>query len=210
MLAKAPGAAVAQTDAFPAESPDDAEPVPFVPMDPPAFFGESTREPDPLPTPTPEPEVAPILATPPTVEDIDRLWDWIRADGDGGAAFFSRAIPSSVALHNTFSALAVAEQAVGPVTAAIRAITSGPHHVGFAMLLPILRQERTALMHIYLRPELRGMLAQLTPTLIDQAAAAVPGFTLAVIGHDAALTRMHRSILAPLGFVEHTMFLRQP
>lgn len=164
----------------------------------------ATLTPTPAPTPTPTPVLSLRAAT---VDDLDRLWDWVRADGDHGASFFSKPMPSSVALHTFVSALGQAEV---QGLAAIRSVVFEENHLGFAMLLPILASERTAMMHIYLRADVRGHLAQLVPTLVDLAAQTVPGYALAVISHDATLARMHRALFAPLGFAEHTMFLRQP
>lgn len=212
MLATAPGAARAEAVPVPVPEPEepdlepDPDPEPLDEEPEPAAVAAPAPMPTPIPTPVAPP--APLVATPATIGDIDRLWDWIRGDGDGGASFFSYVVTSSVMLHRTFAALERSEQDAAPIHARIRALTCGDHHVGFAMLLPVLREERAALMHIYLRPEVRGMLATLLPLLVDLAAAAVPGYTLAVIGHDAALTRLHRTLLAPIGFVEHTMFLR--
>lgn len=138
-------------------------------------------------------------------EDTDRLWDWIRADKDYGQAFLGQRFSTSLALH-TFMAQLIRVEAQG--LAIIRAIHYGPHHLGFAMLAPILAAERTALLHVYLQAEVRAQLAQFIAPLVDMAQQIAPGVHLAVVSADAAWARLHRQILAPLGFTEHVMFIR--
>lgn len=162
--------------------------------------------------PPPAAEAAPGVAVRSvTIEDVDRLWDWVRADGDNGAAFLSRPMQTSMDLHGVMETLLTAESAG---TALIRAIyyegaADGDQHLGFAALAPILPVEQVAVMHIYLRPEVRGQLAQLTGPLIQLASSLLPTYTLAVLSADAAWARLHRQVLAPLGFVEQVLFVRR-
>lgn len=140
-----------------------------------------------------------------TAEDIDRLWDWLRSDKDYGFAFVGRTFNTSLALHVFMTQMSQAEtQGV----ALIRALHYHEHHLGFAMLAPILAQERTALMHVYLQPAVRGQLAQFIRPLVEIAQKTAPGVHLAVpsMGDDA-YTRLHRQLLKPLGFQEHVMFI---
>ncbi len=180
-----------------------AHPVSPFPMD-----TQTTQGPVPATVPTgvvasltfPE-----LVARPVLVEDIDRLWDWIRADKDQGASFLGRTFTHSIALHEFARQMGQAEMAGLAIT---RAIHYGPHHLGFAMLAPILAQERTALMHIYLRQDVRGQLAKFTAPLVEIAERVAPGVHLAVASADATWQRLHRSILVPLGFTEHALFVK--
>lgn len=146
-----------------------------------------------------------ISARPLSVQDVDRLWDWIRQDGDAGKSFLGHAITTSLALH-TFMQQLVATEPQG--LAIIRAIHYQDQHLGFAMLAPILAAERTALMHIYLRKDVRGQLANLAPILVNLATQVAPNVHLAVASADDIWARLHRAVLKPLGFVEHVMFVR--
>ncbi len=139
-----------------------------------------------------------------TPEDTDRLWDWVRADKDYGQAFLGRQIRSSLALH-TFMQRLVEVEAQG--IALIRSIQFHEHHLGFAMLAPILAEEKTALMHVYLQPAVRGQLAQFVVPLVDIARKVAPGVHLAVVSADESWARLHRQVLKPLGFREHVMFV---
>lgn len=137
-------------------------------------------------------------------EDIDRLWDWIRSDKDYGQAFLGSQFRTSLALHTFMQQMQVAE---ANSIALIRTIQYYEHHIGFAMLAPILAEERTALMHIYLQPAVRNQLAQWVKPLVEIARKAAPGVHLAVASPNEAYARLHRQVLKPLGFREHVMFV---
>lgn len=146
-----------------------------------------------------------LSAMPITVGDVDRLWDWLRTDGDQGLAFLGKPAKSSPDLHEQLRFLAQECEREG--VAKIRALYINGTHFGFAMLAPILAEEHTALLHIYLMKAARGTLATLMPSLVSLARQAVPHAHLAVASADATWARLHRSLLSPLGFVEHTMFV---
>ncbi len=143
-----------------------------------------------------------------TVTDVDHLWDWLRADRANGASdsFLGQSHATSMDLHAAVRFLVVdAEQArVGM----IRSIYHGPHHLGFAMLAPILADEASALLHVYLRAEVRGQLAQFLQPLIEIAEQVVPGYHLVAYTLDPVMRRLQRQILTPLGFIEHVLFVR--
>lgn len=145
-----------------------------------------------------------------TVACIDHLWDWIRTDGDHGKSFLGMPITTSLALHQYIQYIAKAEE---QAHSAIRSIYwygngSGLNHLGFVMLSPILAQERTALMHIYLEKSMRGGLAKIVGPLVDMAEAYAPGMHLAVYSADDVWARLHKRLLTPLGFREQVMFIR--
>lgn len=147
-----------------------------------------------------------LIAMPVRVGDVDRLWDWLRADADKGQAFLGKPMTTSVALHAQIRFLV--EQTEPEGVAIIRSLYWHEEHFGFAMLAPILAADQTALLHIYLKKDARGALATLVQALVELAGQAVPGMHLAVSSADATWARLHRSLLAPLGFIEHTMFVR--
>lgn len=143
----------------------------------------------------------------PTVADIDRLWDWIRADADKGQTFLGRQLSSSIELHTLVNAI---HQAEGRGLALIRAVAYQAEHFGFAMLAPILADEKTALMHIYLAQPLRGQLHTLVGPLVELAAVVQPSTTFAVYSADATWATLHRRLLVPLGFTEQVLFTKRP
>lgn len=146
-----------------------------------------------------------LSIAPLTLVDIDRLWDWIRADDDRGKSFLSRDVRTSIELHQYMMAIVNSEK---DHLAMIRAVHGGDQHLGFAMLAPILAEERTAIMHVYLQKEFRGSLAQIVGPLVDMAQAVVPGVHLAVWSPDDTWARLHRKLLTPHGFTERVMFIR--
>lgn len=146
-----------------------------------------------------------LLAMPLRIADVDRLWDWLRADGDQGVTFLGMPITTSPMLHEHLSFLA--KDAEAQSVALIRALYWQGTHFGFAMLAPILADEATALMHIYLMKDARGSLHAILPALVALAQQAAPGKHLAVASLDKAWAKLHRQLLTPLGFVEHTMFV---
>lgn len=145
-----------------------------------------------------------------SVEDVDRLWDWVRQDKDRGQAFFNRVILNSRDMHAFMQAVVelAGDKAMAKSIYYIEG-TLTPVHVGFVMLLPILSAELTAMLHVYLRQDIRGKLGEVTADLIDDVAALVPGYRLAVWSPSEEWVRLHRRVLVPVGFVERTMFVRE-
>lgn len=171
---------------------------------------EPTPEPTTAAAPVAEavaPPLAPstlVTASASSREDVDRLWDWIRQDPDQGAEFLSARMATSVDLHTV---IAVLQQGEARGLSIIRSVYVADQHMGFAMLAPILTAENVAVVHIYLRPEARGHLAYLVAPLTELASQLAPGVRLAVLSEDKGLAAL-RKLLAPLGFTEHTMFVR--
>lgn len=146
-----------------------------------------------------------LRLVPVTVRDVDRLWDWIRADADNGQSFLGTLVKSSLELHKFLQQIVASEK---DGIAIIRSLHGGEHHLGFAMLAPILTDERTAIMHIYLEKAYRGGLAQIVGPLVDMAEQVAPGVHLAVWSPDDTWARLHRKLLTPFGFTERVMFIR--
>jgi len=190
-------------------TPHVAEPEPDPDPDPVLgdFPGAELRknpevEPEPYYEPEPVAKPAPqLMARAISVADGDRLWDWIRQDGDGGHTLFGRTVQSSIELHALLRLLTDAE-VVG--RAIIRTLDVQGVVLGFVTLNPILTTEQTALVTVYLAPDARGQYAALLPLVLDAVATLTP-LHLALPGHDADL---YRRLLTPLGFREHTLFVR--
>jgi hypothetical protein len=164
------------------DNPDDIEPEP-----------EQTQ---------PAPAADPIQLVPVEVHHLDNLWDWVRQDQDRGAAFLGGVgAQSSLAIHHFFQTLNQREQ-LG--MAMIRAIHLNSSHIGFAVLLPILEQQKIALAHLYINQQMRGFLTQLLPSLIHYAAQMRPDLRLVVMSDRPEWARL----LAPLGFHQQIVLIR--
>lgn len=159
------------------------------------------------PAARPAPGTQPILALARIEpEHVDRLWDWIREDGDLGATFLGSEFTTSVRLHAFMRGLVDAE-AQGLAVA--RAITYGDQHLGFLMLSPILTVERMAILHCYLSPgTVRERGGEMLPFFVEIGTRMVPGFKLAIPSPSAEWAEFHQKVLGPLGFAPHTMFVR--
>ena len=165
--------------------------------------------PQPLSAPTPAAQPR-IGLRPLAVEDVDRLWDWLRADADGGAAFFGRTFKHSMELHQMMVQLGQAEaHSVGLLRALYyEADEAASQHLGFVALAPILSTEKVAVLHVYLRPDVRGQLPTLASHIVENATRLLPSYQLAVLALGAH-ARLYRQMLTPLGFAEHVIFVRQ-
>lgn len=144
-----------------------------------------------------------------TVGDIDRLWDWIRQDGDRGRSFLGSEIESSLVLHKILGQLDTAEHSgAAMIRAAYWEAHNDELHIGFVALAPMFAAEKLALVHTYLAPDYRGEAVKIAPAIIALVEAAAPGFKQCVYSPTPALERWHRTVLLPLGFQAHTMFVR--
>lgn len=145
-------------------------------------------------------------------KDTDRLWDWIRQDGDLGVSFLGAPFPHYMALHAVIEGLRSAEvQSGSAMLRALVYVDEAQHaeHIGFLLFAPIFSAEKLALVHIYLSPRWRGQLAAITPAILPWAEHLLPGYKLAIYSATEALARLHRQILTPLGFTAHLMFVRE-
>lgn len=189
-------------------------PKPLAPVIP-QVQAPATWTPFAMPTP-PQPQHDPRRVTSATMpdlearvlaaEDVDRLWDWIRGDEDGGQHFLGMQFPTSLALHAVIRQISGESERAG--LSILRSLFWRQQHFGFLMLAPILARERTALCHIYLRHDARGGLAQLVHPLVSIAEQLAPNIHLAVYSPDESWERLHKQVLAPLGFSKHAMFIR--
>lgn len=136
------------------------------------------------------------------VQDVDRLWDWVRQEPDLAARFFGWTPRSSLDLHQMFHQYV---QADAQGRAVARSITIGQDHVGFALLYPIDEETRTAVAHLYLAPTLRGQLATWVPWLVAQAEAVLPPTIRVAIYDQMGWARL----LVGQGFTPHTILIKE-
>lgn len=151
-------------------------------------------EPDPAPDPDPVPPAAtsPLQFTDPTEEDIDRLWDWIRADPAPAPAL--QAMKTSRELREAVGRFAIAE-AEG--TGLLRSIQWRGTHVGFGYLAPIVGGVGMA--HGYLDPRHRGAAGvRILREAVSQARILRPDLQLVVM----VRTRRVQSLAARLGLTQ--------
>lgn len=173
------------------------------------FLASSTKQNPPAPAPTARAAelVAPLILP----EDVDRLWDWLRADPTSAQSFFGLMPKNSMQLHRIFATLGECEQSGVGLARAIylEGPTGGREHIGFGMLAPIMGAEKLAVVHLYLSPARRGYLAQLAAALLELTAQHLPpGFKFAIIPSDVTQTRLYGQVLQPLGFTTHTIYVR--
>lgn len=146
------------------------------------------------------------------IEDTDRVWDWIRHDGDQGRSIFGVPVATSIALHHIVQSLHDGEHEQASFVRSLYYLApdADPQHLGFVLAAPVFSADRMALLHVYLSPETRGHLAQLTPAYLALVRQALPGYALAVYAPAGPLARLHQQLLTPLGFTVHSMCVWTP
>ncbi len=147
------------------------------------------------------PAPAPVTARRVTIADIDRLWDWYRLDPAALVEAFAITPKHSRDLFTLAERFVASEQAGH---ALLRSIDYQDAHIGFVFLLPI-TADRKGIVHIYLYPAARGMLAQLIGPLLDAAEREIPNVTLVIKSERLAQSRL----LQDHGFTQ-TIFLTRP
>ena len=121
-----------------------------------------------------------------TEADVDRLWDWVRADDDKGKAFCGVVPETSKHLRQLLTAF-------GPHLFALEdSAQEGESHIGLAAVQ--LFEPNRAAVHLYLAKVARGDARRLLPQLMEMAEGAFPGRTFVIITEDAAAARLYRSI----------------
>lgn len=137
------------------------------------------------------------------VEDVDQLWDWIRTEPDRAQPFFGEYLKSALALHQKMQHLMMLEQ---QGEAAVRAIVVQGTFIGLALLWPVNLKDRIAQCHLYFAPPYRHIVPKLLGDLVTLGERLLPpGVRLAVYGNRDGWAEL----LTPLGFVAHTMLIRE-
>ena len=112
-----------------------------------------------------------------TVEDIDQLWDWVRADRDGTTAFLNQAHANSQSFHQQIASI------VQDGTAWFRSIRRGEALLGFT-LVKTAKTPLTGMIGIYLEPSQRGLIKDVIAEIVTQAN---PQMTLMCLTTDQGL-----------------------
>jgi hypothetical protein len=142
----------------------------------------------PAPKPAPVPAVAPLTLAAPTINDVDRLWDWIRRDQrDEYSSVFPYTATTSVGLHQVVQS--VIDKAPEGL-AAFYAIHWKGDHVGFTALDPILSSQ--APVHLYLCRTVRGQGVAIGRALCREAAVRHPDLSLMVVTSNPRIQRFAR------------------
>ena len=138
--------------------------------------------------PGPEPELPLVTVTVRPVEDadIDRLWDWIRADADRGQVFLGFVPATARELYGMF-----ANRFSGQPDTAAWAIDEHGAHQGFVLFNPITTQ-LTATVHLYLSQAARGRFLEIVQQLLDFMDATYPKLSLVIVTPDAARARLYQ------------------
>ena len=145
-----------------------------------------------------------VVLDPVTVDDVDRLWDWVRADKDGTSAFLGATFENSRALFTYVEKVAEQER---NSHAAFYAIREPDALLGFVLLWPIFREQGknpVATTHVYLEPESRGRLSALLPMLMAEADRIAPSLDLRVVTTRSEWATM----LQAVGFESHLVLTR--
>jgi hypothetical protein len=136
------------------------------------------------------------------VEDIDQLWDWVRADRDGTTAFLGHAHRNTQSFFNQVAQIGRKEK---DGVAWLRSIKRAGALVGFVILDPIQRgTPPVAHCHIYIAQEMRGSLPDFLPSLLAEGDRQLPGVTLFVATNQDSLA----SILKSVGFTSQIVLTR--
>jgi hypothetical protein len=124
----------------------------------------------------------------PTDADLDRLWDWVRADDDQGYEFFGFTPETSQRLRQHFLAIHSNPNAVA------LAIMTNDTHAGFVVFNPIDRTSMTAVVHLYLAPAVRGQALTVVPQLLRLCGDQYPLLSLVVITGSESRMRLYRQL----------------
>lgn len=128
-----------------------------------------------------------------TEADMDRLWDWIRRDTDGGRRFLGCTPATSAEMRAQV-------QILGDLFTLIdTAVSEGNPHVGFAAVQALTAE--AAHVHLYLVEEARGHAQRLVPQLMEMAAGEYPGRVFVVRTEDQVFARMLKGLGFKTGFL---------
>ena len=161
----------------------------------------SDQELDPEPDPESDPSLATISVRPVVDGDIDRLWDWVRADDDRGQTFLGFQPATARELYGMF-----ASRFSGSPDTAAWAIDEQGIHQGFVLFNPITPQPLSATVHLYLSVAVRGRFLKIVQQLLGLLDAQYPLLSLVVVTPDHARARLYRKV----GFAMSYVLTRSP
>lgn len=158
-------------------------------------------DPEPMPDPEPDPDPEPfpldsVAVRPVEDADIDRLWDWVRADEDRGQVFLGFQPATARELYGMF-----ATRFSGQPDTAAWAIDEHGAHQGFALFNPIIRQPLSATVHLYLAAAVRGRFLEIVEQLLSLLDVEYPKLPLIVITPDPARARLYRKAGFAMSYV---------
>jgi hypothetical protein len=134
----------------------------------------------------------------PGEEEIDQMWDWVRADDDKGAKFLGSAPTTSRQLRDLLSQFQF-------LSALIEDTPNGPRFIGLFGFGPY--NLKMAICHLYLGPEFRNRIKALVPRLMHLAQDSYPDVEMfAISTNDKALARLYE----PMGFKTQYFLTWQP
>ena len=162
---------------------------------------DESLEPEPEPAPEPDLPLATISVRPVEDADIDRLWDWVRADEDRGQAFLGFQPATARELYGMF-----ATRFSGQPDTAAWAIDEHESHQGFVLFNPITPQPLSATVHLYLSSAVRGRFPEIVQQLLGLLDAQYPLLALVVVTPDPARARLYRKA----GFTMSYVLTRSP
>lgn len=113
-----------------------------------------------------------------TVEDIDALWDWVRADRSGTSAFLGQPHANSQSFFSQIVALYEREQRG---TAWFRAVRNVKGLVGFVLLT---LAPQAATMQMYVEPSERGAFADVLRDVLAGVDTQAPRLALVTASDD--------------------------
>jgi hypothetical protein len=139
---------------------------------------------------------------PTTIEDIDRLWDWVRSDREGTTAFLGLAHQTTTTF---FQQIAMIGQKERDGVAWLRSIKRDRALIGFVILDPIQSgRPPVGRCHIYVSVEERGHLPEFLPSILADGDRLLPGMTLFVATDSEAMA----SLLKAAGFTSQFVLTR--
>lgn len=138
------------------------------------------------------------------VEDVDRLWDWYRADADA-RALFEQHFATSPELHQAIAVLGLRERQGQVWMRAVCLTGEDRAHCGFVLLGPIM-QGAVAAFRLYLAPTVRAGFNALFPAILAALDRALPTVTLSLVAPDQATSEA----MQQHGFEAQTILTRTP
>jgi len=143
-----------------------------------------------------------ISLRPTTVDDVDRLWDWVRSDREGTTAFLGHSHPNSQSFFHQIGQIAAKEL---DRVAWMRSIMQHDELIGFVILDPITRTASpVGTCHVYISTVHRGSFPAMLPSILADGDRQLPNMTYFVATQDEAIAE----ILKGAGFAAQIVLTR--
>ena len=112
----------------------------------------------------------------PTVDDLDRLWDWVRSDREGTTGFLGQTHDNSRSFFQQVSGF-VSQDQMG--AGWFRSIRRSGELIGFVMMF--ITTERVGSFASYIEPQSRKDMDAIISAMVANANAAHPGLTMMAV-----------------------------